>query len=352
MIDARADDPQDRVELAPGYRVGRLINGCWQLSEGHGTWSVAGREQALRRLETLFDQGRTTFDCADIYTGVEELLGELRRRVVARTGDGDSMQIHTKLVPDRSALRRVDRAYVERVVDRSLRRLGVERLDLVQFYWWDESVPGCVDACGWLDDLRSAGKVRLVGVTNFCARRLLELLDAGLEVSTVQVQYSLLDRRPERTLVELALERRIALLCYGTLAGGLLADRFVGAEAPSSDENRSQTKYRLVIEEAGGWTALQDLLGRLERIASKHGVDVAEVATRWVLERPAVASAIVGMSPRGSGAMHALAVVLDEEDLDLLAGASLRELPGDIYELECDPSSRHAAIMRYDLNRV
>jgi len=351
----------ERVELAPGYRIHRLINGCWQLSAGHGTWRLdagdgrGGREAALGRLEALFDEGRTTYDCADIYTGVEELLGELRRRIVARTGDPGAIQVHTKLVPDRSALPRVDRRYVERIVDRSLRRLGVERLDLVQFYWWDEEVPGCVDAYGWLHELRRAGKIRLLGVTNFCARRLRELLDAGLAVHTAQVQYSLLDRRPARSLEALAREHGVALLAYGALAGGFLGARFLGAPPPADDENRSQTKYRLVIEEAGGWEALQDLLRRLDRIARRHDATIAAVATRWILDRPAVAAALVGASPRTAArpldSLDPLAFALDDEDRELLDGAALRELRGDVYELEREPGGRHAAIMRYDLNR-
>jgi aryl-alcohol dehydrogenase-like predicted oxidoreductase len=346
----------ERVELAPGYRVHRLINGCWQLSAGHGTWDR--REAALRRLEELYDEGRTTFDCADIYTGVEETLGELRRRLAARTGDPEPIQVHTKLVPDRSALPRVDRAYVERIVDRSLRRLGVERLDLVQFYWWDEEVSGCVDAVGWLDELRRAGKVRLLGVTNLCARRLQPLLDAGLPIRTAQVQYSLLDRRPRRRLEALAGEHGIALLGYGSLAGGFLTERFVGAPPPPDDENRSQTKYRLVIEEAGGWDVYQELLRRLAAVAARHGVGMASVAVRWLLDQPQVAAAIVGTSPRRGAPLDPLGFALDDQDRALLDGAGgpapdswLRELPGDVYELEREPGGRHAAIMRYDLNR-
>ncbi|HVS12975.1 MAG TPA: aldo/keto reductase [Thermoanaerobaculia bacterium] len=341
-----------RVELAPGYRVHRLINGCWQLAAGHGAWGLGGeRAAALRHLEALWDEGRTTFDCADIYTGVEETLGELRRRLVARSGDPEPIQIHTKLVPDRSALPGVDRSYVERIVDRSLRRLGVERIDLVQFYWWDEEVPGCVDAVGWLDELRRAGKVRLLGVTNFCARRLQPLLDAGLPIRTAQVQYSLLDRRPHRRLETLAREHGIALLGYGSLAGGFLAERFLGAPPPPADENRSQTKYRLVIEEAGGWDAYQELLRRLSAVAARHGVGMAAVAVRWVLDQPQVAAAIVGASPRGGEPLEPLGFALDDEDRALLEGAGLCELAGDVYELEREPGGRHAAIMRYDLNR-
>ncbi|NDF40033.1 MAG: aldo/keto reductase [Proteobacteria bacterium] len=159
----------DRFDLAPGYSISRLLKGGWHLAGGHGTIDPA---QAVADMATFVEAGITTFDCADIYTGVEELIGRFR---AARPDLAGRVQVHTKFVPDLADLDRVDRGYVTRVIDRSLQRLGMDRLDIVQFHWWDYAVPGYVEAATVLEDLRRAGKIRLIGATNFDTPRLAEI---------------------------------------------------------------------------------------------------------------------------------------------------------------------------------
>ncbi|MCP3963540.1 MAG: aldo/keto reductase [bacterium] len=344
-----------RIELAPGYSISRVVNGGWQLSEGHGP--TIDREAVIQDLLRLQEAGLTTFDCADIYTGVEELYGDFLRRYRRRTGDRElvGVQIHTKCVPDLSDLPTLGRRDVEKIVDRSLRRLGVERLDLVQLHWWDYSIPGCVDAAGWLDDLRHAGKIRLLGATNFDVARLREIVAAGIEIASHQVQYSLLDRRPEHGMTHLCAEHGIHLLCYGTLAGGFLAERYRHLDGPGEPANRSLAKYRLIVEEAGGWDAYQQLLDTLHAIADRHGVSLSGVAVRWVLDRPRVAATIVGArdSRHLGDNLRVLALRLDEQDQRHLdeASARLRPLAGDTFGVERVPGGRHARIMKTGLNR-
>src|SRR5262245_7854423 len=196
-------------------------------------------------MDRFVETGVTTFDCADIYTGVEALIGRWRRR---RKGSaGADVQVHTKYVPDLDRLPTHSRADVVRGVDRSLARLGVDRLDLVQLHWWDYDAPGYVDAAGWLDDLRRAGKIRCVGLTNFNGTRLAEIVDAGIRPASHQVQYSVLDRRPAHGLASQCARDGIGLLCYGALAGGFLSERYVGQPDPQPPlENRSLVKYRLI----------------------------------------------------------------------------------------------------------
>lgn len=344
------------VEIAPGYAAPRVIVGLWQLSEGHRR-QPRDRAEVLNLLLRLVDAGFTAFDCADIYTGVEELLGELRTEVRARHGSAaDRLRIHTKFVPDRSALSTIDRPYVERIIDRSIRRLGVERLDLVQFAWWDYAIGGYVETALWLDELRQAGKIRLLGVTNFDVPRLGEIVRAGVPIATQQIQYSLLDRRPETEMVAFCADHGIGLLCYGTLAGGFLSDRHLGAGPPPPPlENRSLTKYRLMIDETGGWERFQELLEILASIAEHRGATIAGVALRWVLGRPAVASALVGISgfEAMEDARNAVELRLAMDDLELLsAWAAEGPRPrGDVFGLERQDGSPHATIMNYDLNR-
>jgi aryl-alcohol dehydrogenase-like predicted oxidoreductase len=132
----------ERTDLAPGYAISRMIRGGWQLSGGHGP---VDRERAIEDMFAFVDRGVTTFDCADIYTGVEDMYGAFRRRLADRRGAqaARAFKVHTKFVPDWDMLPRMDKQYVTGIIDRSLQRLGTERLDLVQFHWWNYAVPGC-----------------------------------------------------------------------------------------------------------------------------------------------------------------------------------------------------------------
>src|SRR5256885_11632761 len=107
--------------------------------------------QACADMAQFVEAGVTTFDCADIYTGVEALIGSFLR---AYPSLAKQVQVHTKFVPDLSVLKTVDRPYVESIIDRSLTRLGVECLDLVQFHWWDFAVARYVETAFELDRLR------------------------------------------------------------------------------------------------------------------------------------------------------------------------------------------------------
>src|SRR6185436_3704230 len=162
-------------------------------------------------------------------------------------------QVHTKYVPDLASLGTVDAAATRAIIDRSRRRLGREALDLVQFHWWDYAVERYVEVALNLKSLRREGAIRHIGVTNFDTPRLRALLEAGVPVVSHQVQYSILDRRPAGAMSVLAAERGFRLLCYGSVLGGFLSERWLGApEPPEPFENRSLTKYKLVIDEAVG----------------------------------------------------------------------------------------------------
>lgn len=341
-------------EMAPGYRVPRVINGCWQLTPDHSGGRL-DRAELVAGFFRLADAGLTAFDCADIYTGVEELLGEFLSSWRAAGRDPGAVQVHTKYVPDLASLAGLTRADVERAIDRSLRRLGVERLDLVQFHWWDESVPGFEETVGWLAELQTAGKIRCLGLTNVGTAALQALADRGVEIAANQVQYSLMDRRPEHGLSQLVGKTGTRLLCYGALAGGFLSDRYRGAPPPAEPQsNRSLTKYRLIVEEYGGWRALQELLELLAAIAAKHSASLANVAARWVLDQPRVGAIILGASRRDRLNENArvFAFELDGSDREALERlCSTRPGPeGDIYELERDRSSPHWAILRTALH--
>ena len=356
----------ETAQLADGRSVPRIITGSWQLSAGHQ--EPRARADIFETLFKAVEAGITAFDCGDIYTGVEELLGDFLREYRAREGStaAQRIRIHTKLVPDRDDLATLDKAYVGRIIDRSLGRLGVEQLDLVQFAWWSYDVARWVETAGWLDEIRTTGKIGQIGATNFDLASLSAMVDAGIPITAHQVQYSALDHRPERAIAEgdLTEERMaeycmangIGLFCYGTLAGGFLSDRYLNAPDPAAAPgNRSLVKYRLIIDEYGGWESYQALLVEMDRIARRHGVTIAQVALRYVLDCPGVTSAIVGVSTaeRVSDIVRVFDLILGEEEREALHTLG-RRAPGPngpVYGLERVQGGRHAAIMKYGLNR-
>lgn len=345
--------PAPRIEIAPGYSIARLIVGGWQWSAGHTDRTISN-DDLFATLRRLVEAGFTTFDCADIYTGVEERLGAFLRDL-QRSGPETGLQIHTKFVPDRDDLATVDRAYVRRIVERSMTRLGVEALDLVQFAWWDYDVPGWLEVAGWLRDLQDEGKIRHLGATNFDTTHMREFAAAGLPFLTNQVQYSVLDHRPERSMAAFCRESPLRLIAYGALAGGFLSDRYRGSPAPAPPlENRSLTKYALVIDEFGGWIRFQGLLDILHELAVSYGTTVGTVALRYVLQRPAVAAVIVGMrnDQHLAATVEVGRVHLSADDVRRIDDYCRGRGPqGDVFDLERDPDGAHGRIMRYNLNR-
>ncbi|MYI23416.1 MAG: aldo/keto reductase [Gammaproteobacteria bacterium] len=317
-----------------------VIRGCWQLSEGHSDgWSS---ERAFAALDAAAAaEHPLVLDCADIYTGVERIIGDW---LAGRPDIAGDVAVHTKFVPDLGALSTIDREYVRRVVLRSRDRLGVDALELVQFAWWDLSQPKWVHAAEWLAELRQEGIIRHLGVTNFDRAALGTLLDAGIPVVSSQVQLSLLDRRPLKGLTKLCRERGVTVFAYGALAGGLLSD----AGGPP-EESRSLTKYRLIVEEVGGREVLGRARGALAELAARHGATMADAAVAYVLRQPGVGAAIVGLSRRGL-MVDGRRVHLSPSDVARLEGTVPETVGGEVFEVERDRQGPHGRIMRYNLN--
>jgi aryl-alcohol dehydrogenase-like predicted oxidoreductase len=149
----------------------------------------------------------------------------------------------------------------------------------------------------------------------------------------------------------------ISLLCYGTVAGGFLSDRWLGKDEPAPPlENRSLTKYRLIVDEFGGWALPQELLDALRRVADRHGVDIASVASAAMLDRRGVAAVIIGARSRAHVAANARITALrlterDKAEIDAVL-AKRQGPPGDTFTLERDRTGRHGSIMKYNLNEV
>lgn len=344
----------ERTELVPNYSISHVLKGGWHLAGGHGQ---VDPKQAIEDMKAFVEAGITTFDCADIYTGVEELIGQFLKKYKAAFSAGElpPIQIHTKYVPDFNKLTTLTQEDTTSIINRSLQRLGVEQLDLVQFHWWDYNTPGYIEAALHLKDLQQAGKIRHIGVTNFDGKHLNELAEADVPIVSNQIQYSILDRRAEQDLHTIQQKHGISYLCYGSIAGGFLTDRYLDAPDPAPPfENRSLTKYRLIIEEFGDWAFFQATLKVLRSIADKYEVDIAEVAAKWVLQQPKVAGVIIGArNQKHVQKLKRLAgFSLDEADLNLIQRqiAQAKGPIGTVFGLERDKTGKHGSIMKYNLN--
>jgi aryl-alcohol dehydrogenase-like predicted oxidoreductase len=280
------------LDLTPDLRICRLLNGMWQVSGAHGRIDPA---TAVAAMHAYHSDGFTTWDLADHYGPAEDFIGEFRRQLAQRQGVAAlaDVQAFTKWVPRPGPM---TRAVVEQAIDVSRRRMGVETLDLLQFHWWEYGDPGYLEALRHLADLREAGKIRHLALTNFDTLRLRQITAAGIRIVSNQVQYSLIDRRPEVAMTAFCREQGVWLLPYGTLCGGLLSEKYLDAPEPRGHElnTASLRKYKQMVDAWGGWELFQTLLRALQQIADKHGVQIPHVAVRAILEQPQVGGVIVG----------------------------------------------------------
>lgn len=342
-------------ELVPGYFISPVIKGGWQLSSGHSLNQKIENDQAISDTVSFINAGISTLDFGDIYTGVEELIGKALENLKTSHGESarDLVQLHTKYVPNSTVLDTFDRSDVATIVNRSLQRLGVSQVDLVQFHWWRYEARNYLAAMEELFHLKNAGKIRHVGITNFDVERLEEMIDAGLKPASIQLQYSLLDRRPACDMMEICLKHGIGILCYGTVAGGFFSEKYLGKPEPGEAETRSNVKYRLIIEEFGGWSLFQQLLKVLSDIAKTHGTDIGTIASAWTLNQPAVKAVIVGarnLSHQKSN-VHIPEILFSESELSSIDEV-LAQSPGPtgpVYHLE-RYSEKHSSIMHTNNN--
>ena len=281
-----------RYYLTADTPICRILNGMWQVSGAHGRIDP---HAAIRSMFDYVDAGFTTWDLADHYGPAEDFIGEFRRQLASQRGDAalSGIQAFTKWVPRPGPM---TRQVVEGNVDISRQRMGTDCLDLMQFHWWDYRDQRYLNALSHLADLRDEGHIREVALTNFDTQRMRDIAGHGVRIVSNQVQYSLIDRRPEVAMAELCAEQGSSLLAYGTVCGGLLSDRYLGRPEPTRAElnTASLGKYKQMIDAWGGWGLFQQLLSTLRAVADKHNASIANVAVRYVLDRPAVAGVIVG----------------------------------------------------------
>jgi aryl-alcohol dehydrogenase-like predicted oxidoreductase len=325
--------PSSRLQFTSDLNICRLLNGMWQVSGAHG------RIDPKRAIQTMFnylDEGFTTWDLADHYGPAEDFIGEFRRQLILQRGEEAlaNLQAFTKWVPRPG---KMTKEIVENNIDISRKRMGVDSLDLMQFHWWEYRDPNYLDALKYMTDLQQEGKIKHLALTNFDTEHLKIITDAGIKIVSNQVQYSLIDRRPEVNMVKFCTENDIKLFTYGTLCGGLLSEKYLGKPEPRSGElaTASLRKYKNMIDNWGGWNLFQELLTVLQEIATKYSASISNIATRYILEQPAVGGVIIGARLGVSEHLQDNGKVfdfsLDGEDCDRINTVSLKSR--DLYQL-------------------
>mmetsp|Transcript_15856 Transcript_15856/g.51956 ORF Transcript_15856/g.51956 Transcript_15856/m.51956 type:complete len:426 (+) Transcript_15856:756-2033(+) len=335
------------LSAAPDFYSTAVIKGCWQLSGGHRGDPATDRTSkldAVNDFAKFVEAGVTSFDTGPVACGYgpsERIIGDYMEMRAKSEMPRDKVQIFSKLCCVGQEQRSMTLDFVRDAVNTSIFRTNAQYLDLVQMYWNDYSAKGYIDAGLYLMDLKASGKVKNIALTNFDTARMAEICDAGVEVATNQIQYSLLDRRPEREMARFCKERGVGLLPYGVLGGGLLTQAALGVRADGVRmDTFSKQKYASVLRRVGSWEWLQNLLQTLARIAAKHDTTVANISTRWVLEKEEVPAVIVGARNTSHLADHRalFTFALDEKDyaeINTALGASGGRAPeGEPYQWE------------------
>jgi aryl-alcohol dehydrogenase-like predicted oxidoreductase len=327
---------QKTIFLAPDLQICQILNGMWQVAGGHGQIDP---EAAISEMFQYHDSGFTTWDMADIYGPAEEYIGEFRRRLAKKKGQAELAKIQalTKFVPNPGTM---THSIVEYYIDKSIQRMNVKSIDMVQFHWWDYNDTRYLDALHHLSKLCDEEKIKHIGLTNFDTQRMEIMVEHGFKLVSNQVQYSVLDQRPQVKMTPFCQKHQIKLLTYGTLLGGFLSEKYLGRSEPTRAvlDTLSLQKYKHMIDTWGGWILFQELLGALDKIAKKHGTSIANVATRFVLDRPAVGGVIIGarlgISNHRSDNILVFGLRLDTKDHEMIQSVTSRsrnlfELIGD-----------------------
>ena len=199
------------IQLAPDLQICRILNGMWQVSGGHGQ---INSDSAISEMLEHHMSGFTTWDMADIYGPAEEFLGKFRK--VLDENELSKMQALTKFVPNTGPM---SRSIVEHYIDQSIQRMNVKSIDVLQFHWWDYNDTSYLDVLHHLTKLRDEGKIKHLGLTNFDTERIQIMVEQGFALVSNQVQYSILDQRPEVKMTPFCQKHNIKLLTYGTLLG-------------------------------------------------------------------------------------------------------------------------------------
>ena len=315
-----------------GLRVSPICMGTMSF----GSWS--DKSESFRILDTAFDRGINFFDSAEIYpvpptaemAGLsEEIFGQW-----IKTKSRDAVLVATKVAgaasgwfvpPIRHGYTAIDRHHVETAVEGSLRRLGVDYIDLYQVHWPDSVVP-IEESMEALDRLVESGKVRYLGTSNDSAYGLTKAntvaeYEGWSQFHSIQNNFSLLNRRFMDELANVCRQEQVSLLPYSPLGGGVLSGKYNLGEVPANSRfadyrQSGETRQRAMADRFLNEGTLASTSRYLE-IAGAAGLAPVTFATAWSMQHDFVASTIIGArtAEQLEDSLAALDVTLDDEVL-------------------------------------
>lgn len=295
-----------------------------------GAESTAEESHAI--LDNYVEAGGNFIDTADVYsTGVsEEIIG---RWLTKHPGAAGQVVLASKgrfPMGEGPNDLGTSRRHLTRALDDSLRRLGVEQIDLYQMHAWDPVTP-LEETLRFLQDAVSSGKIAYYGFSNFLGWQLTKAVHVAKAHGwnppvTLQPQYSLLVREIESEIVPASLDAGIGLLPWSPLGGGWLSGKYKRDEAPTGatrlgeNPKRGMEAWDARNAEERTW----NIIGAVEDVADAHGVSASQVSLAWLADRPAVTSVILGARTTEQLAdnLAAAELVLSDEETARLTDAS------------------------------
>jgi myo-inositol catabolism protein IolS len=292
--------------------------GCWGIIGGFN-WGPQDEHDSLAALHAAFDAGINFYDTAEGYGNgqSEQLLarglGNVRDKIV----------IATKVSPNHFSVQEMRAA-----CERSLQNLGTEWIDLYQLHWPNHDLPinETLDA---LERLKSEGKIRAYGVSNFGTQDLRDAVGTGRTISSNQLAYSLLFRAIEYDVLPLCTEHNISVLTYSSLMQGLLSGKYRTADDVQTDRARTRhfahTRSHARHEEAGAETETFEAVEAVRQMATEINEPMADVALAWLIAQPGITSVIAGAR--------------NEDQAHGIARAGALSLPPEFVERLLQPTS-------------
>ena len=317
----------EKTTLAKDLEICRILNGMWQVAGAHGQ---IDSESAISDMKKYHEAGFTTWDLADIYGPAESLIGEFRRKV----GKKEKFQALTKFVPNPGPM---SNSIVTHHIEQSLKKMNTDCIDLLQFHWWDYNDDSYLDALNHLSKLQNEQKIKHLGLTNFDTERVKIMIENNFHIVSNQVQYSILDNRPEKLMMSFFEKHNLKILSYGTLLGGFFSEKYLNTDEPHRGNltTASLQKYKNMIDEWGGWSLFQELLLVLDSIAKKHKCSIANIATRFILDKPQVAGVIIGsrlgIINHREDNTKTFDIKLDQKDMSLIKTITAKS--NDLFEI-------------------
>ncbi|HEX5192780.1 MAG TPA: aldo/keto reductase [Solirubrobacteraceae bacterium] len=311
-----------------GLRVSRVGLGMMSYGDPDDQPWALTEQRAEPIVRRAVERGITFFDTADAYSAgaSEQITGRLLRKLFARR---DDYVLATKVyypVGEGPNDRGLSRKHILDAIDASLRRLGVDHVDLYQIHRWDPATP-IEETLGALHDLVRAGKVRYLGASTMAAWQFAKAqhtarLTGATKFSSMQNRYNLVNREDEREMIPLCLDEGVGLLPYSPLARGVLVGKRSAQDRRTARSKEDAREYRPSDLEVADVVAA---------IAAERGIAPAQVALAWLLGRPGVVAPIVGATRSGhvDDAVSAVGIELGDEEVRRLQAPYAPHQPGE-----------------------